>query len=54
MRENKGEGRGKMKGDRETTRHRCDQIYIRTVQLKPEPDAPYTVMQRKTERQEEE
>lgn len=39
MRENKGEGREKIK---ETGRQpdTCDQIYIRTVQLQNEPDAP--------------
>lgn len=40
MRENKAKGREKMKGDRETTKHRCDQIYIRNVQRKDEPGAP--------------
>lgn len=33
MRENKDKGRERIKGERETTRHRCDQIYI-TVKTK--------------------
>ena len=49
MRENKGKGREKIKGHGETTRHRCDQIYIRTVRLRDEPDAPHSLKLQKTE-----
>lgn len=50
MRENKGEGGGEDKRDREAARHTCDQIYIRTVQLQNEPDALYSLTRRKTQK----
>lgn len=45
MRKNHTRKRRKIKGDRETSRHRCDQIYIETLQLKPEPNGPYSLLQ---------